>query len=343
MKIAVVIPTYRRAESLFRMLNSLQAQTMADFEILVIDNAADEMLRRKVDEFNRTARIPARYVPEPNLGLHHARHRAAAATIAEILIYTDDDATFAPGTVAAYLDAFTAHPDMAAAGGPVRAVWEQTPPNWLVEFMAGAKDFGILSLMEPHDRFRLEAKGYFYGVNMAIRRERLLAVGGFNPEAFGDTWLGDGESGLNRKLWERGCLIGFVPEAVVYHHIPPERTTTAYFQRRMANEGACAEYARFHRGIPSRPRLVLRFGAILPALAYEWSYAVYRRLFRGDRFFALRAGMSLAYHRVRLRYVARLLHDRELRRLVLKNDWLEETLRTATREAEKNPAAVPPV
>ena len=57
---------------------------------------------------------------------------------------------------------------MVAAGGPVLPSWEAPPPKWLLEFMGDAKTFGILSLMEPYDSFRVAHDGVFFGVNMAI-------------------------------------------------------------------------------------------------------------------------------------------------------------------------------
>jgi hypothetical protein len=103
---------------------------------------------------------------------------------------------------------------MMAAGGPVRPLWETDPPQWLLDYISESKIFGILSIMEPYTDFRLDPNGFFFGVNMAIRREVLFELGGFNPESFGDIWLGDGETGLNRKLQKRGLLIGYVPDAI---------------------------------------------------------------------------------------------------------------------------------
>ena len=113
---------------------------------------------------------------------------------------------------------------MAAAGGPVKPKWDVNPPPWLLEYLAKYMDrynnFTLLSLMDLSNTFSLSKQGYFFGVNMAIRKEILFKVGGFNPDSFGDIWLGDGESGLNRKLWKRSELIGYIPDALVYHHIP---------------------------------------------------------------------------------------------------------------------------
>ena len=143
MKLSVTIPTYNRSRTLQQGLASLQQQTFRDFEILVVDNAADPVVEKQVAAFS------VRYVPEPQLGLHNARHAGARAATGSILIFTDDDATYEPNWLRAYADAFDAHADMAAAGGPVRPVWETKPPQWLLDYIGDTKEFGILSLREP--------------------------------------------------------------------------------------------------------------------------------------------------------------------------------------------------
>jgi GT2 family glycosyltransferase len=319
MIISVVIPTYKRLQSLLTAIKSLQDQILENFEIIIVDNAADREIFNKVEAFTETARIRVKYIPEPRVGLHNARHAGARASKGDILVFTDDDATFDPKWLGAYQKAFSEHPEMVAAGGPVRPMWEMPPPKWLLDFMGDAKKFGILSLMEPYKEFRLDAKGIFYGVNMAIRRRVLFEAGGFNPEVFGEIWLGDGETGLNRKLWDRGMLIGYVPEAVVYHHIPPQRMTVEYFCRRLANEGACDMYSLFHPGMPSISNLtksivvmIKGLGCMVPAWLVKG---------RTSRFF-LKVQMYGARVKSQIKYLARLVVDKDFRSLVRKTDWL---------------------
>jgi glucosyl-dolichyl phosphate glucuronosyltransferase len=319
MKISVIIPTYNRLANLCQCLGSLQEQSLPDMEIIVVDNAADPEVERKVAKFNDNARVVARYLAEPALGLHFARHAGAQAAQGDVLVFTDDDATFAPDWLEAYADAFDDHSQMAAAGGPVRPVWEQPPPPWFRQFMDD-KSCGILSLMEPFEEFRLGPEAFFWGVNMAIRREVLFAVGGFNPEAFGDIWLGDGESGLNHKLRERRLPIGYVPRAVVHHHIPPGRMTVEYVCHRLANQEACELYTTYHRGIPHRPHLCRH--ALVTALkngkCLIGAWFVKGRTDTGSLDVQIRAARA----RARLKYLARLIGDDEFRKLVRKEDWL---------------------
>lgn len=322
MLVSIIIPTHNRQHELLQAMRSLQEQVLTNFEIIVVDNAVDPAIKEMMVEFNRTARLPAHYVPEPRLGLHYARHAGARAAMGEILVFTDDDATFDGGWLKAYANAFEAHPLMVAAGGPVRPVWEVPPPQWLIEFMSGSKRLNILSLMESYQEFRLDQKGLFFGVNMAIRREVLFAVGGFNPEAFGDIWLGDGEIGLNRKLSKRGMPVGYVPDAIVYHHIPAQRMTIDYFCRRMANEGACAMYSRFHHGASNWLSLCAYAAPMAIKNCKYWLADLFVRG-RTD-IHSLRIRLQASRTKSQFRYVLRLMHDNDLRKLVLKEDWLNE-------------------
>ena len=252
---SVIIPTYRRPEDLVCCLESLIRQDTADFEVIVVDNAADDYLRLRLDSL-RGVHIQIRYVAEPALGMHNARHRGATSAASDLLLYVDDDAICAPACVRAYVTAFADYAEMAAAGGPILPRWDTDPDPWLVRFATEEESFVAWSLLDRGDEFLLGPDGVFFGANMAIRRDALFEAGGFNPEGFGDTWLGDGETGLLRELRRRESLIGWVPEARVEHRIPAERTSIEFFRRRASNEGAADAFTRYHPSIPPRSTLL---------------------------------------------------------------------------------------
>ena len=127
MKASVIVPTYKRPLTLLQALNSLQQQTLHQFEIVVVNNAIDPRTDELVNDFGIGSRVPVRCIPSPPGVLHEARHAGARAAIGEILMFTDDDATFDPGWLQAYCNAFSKHPEMAAAGGAVRPVWDVPP------------------------------------------------------------------------------------------------------------------------------------------------------------------------------------------------------------------------
>jgi len=243
-RISAIITTYNRLQILLRALHSLQQQTLPDFEILVVDNAADSEVERMVAEFNRTARINACYIAHNFGGNAGARNRGALEAKGELLVYTDDDLTFDPQWLAAYDREFSCHAEMMAAGGCVQPVWEQQPPAWLLDYIGPQKVFPILALMAPSEHFTISQDGYFFGCNMAIRRS-VFEWTGFHPELYGTQTIGDGESGLNQEIAAQSGLIGYVPDAIVYHHIPASRMTVDYIRKWAWHLGGSQMYGRW--------------------------------------------------------------------------------------------------
>lgn len=293
------------------------------YEIIVVDNGSTDATPAVVKEAQQTERKhKIHYIREQRLGLHNARHAAVWAAIGDILVFTDDDATFDPGWLRAYADAFESHPEMVAAGGPVRPSWETPPPQWLVELMGDSKTFGMLSLMEPYADFRLDPQVMFFGVNMAIRRTVLIEEGGFNPEAFGELWLGDGETGLYYKLQNRKMFIGYVPAALVYHHIPVARMTTKYLRRRMANQGVCNLYSEFHRNLPRTRSLLKRAAGLIVSHAGCWIRAWLLKDRTDMR--SLHIQLDAARTVAELKYMVRTAVNKKFQRFVLKTDWIND-------------------
>jgi glycosyltransferase involved in cell wall biosynthesis len=296
-------------------------QETAGFEVIVVDNAPDGDLPERLNAF-RGGEVEIRYVPEPSIGMHNARHCGAKAAVSDLLLYVDDDAICASTWVQAYASAFADHPEMDAAGGPIAPRWDTDPEPWLVRLAPQDGGFVPWSLLDRGDEFLLAPDGVFFGANMAIRREALFAVGGFNPEGFGATWLGDGETGLLHKLRARQSLIGWVPEASVEHRISEERMSVEFLRRRASNQGAADAYTRYHPDIPSRARLLKH------ALWHVWcairlSLHVRRASDPGppspDRardVMAISSGLSYA------RYTLRLTYSPRLRALVRRTDWI---------------------
>ena len=157
---------------------------------------------------------------------------------------------------------------------------------------------------------------------MAVRRDVLFETGGFNPESFGDKWLGDGESGLVFKLRTRQLLIGYVPEALVYHHIPADRMTCAYACRRMANQGASDEYTSLHSTSLSKGLLLSRTVKVLGSLLKVFFAGMTKALYRGDELTRVAYKMHLSYNISRLIYLTRLMRCTQFRQMVSRTDWL---------------------
>lgn len=247
MEVSIIIPTYKRHNSVVQTLGSLQEQTSPPSEILLMDNAADSDLERLVRDFNRNARFPVRYVASAAGGNSEARNRGAKMAAGEVLLFTDDDVTFSPNWIEAYKKAFSSNPNMLAAGGRVKPVWEEAPPPWLTEYIGGAKVFPIFAALDLGDEFQLRPDGFFYSCNMALRKE-IFARTGLRPEMVCGRTIGNGESGLNQELHRDGIPVGYVPDAIVYHHIPCSRMTVSYIRRWAWHLGGAEMFERWcHR------------------------------------------------------------------------------------------------
>lgn len=324
MKASIIIPTHNRVKSLLRTIKSVCRLNFPpkDYEIIIVENACMDSTKSIIEKWIYEKRINNMKVfSENTTGVHFARNTGAHIAKGEVLVFIDDDILVSKNFLNAYVAFFKKYPGMVAAGGEVLPEWETEPPKWLINFIDKRKTFFILGLMSPYNKFRLAKDGFFFSNNMAIKKEILFQMGGFNPELIGNDYVGNGEAGLNQKLWENGRLVGYVPEALVYHHISKDRMTVEYFIRRMKNEGASGMYGKYHKKIPSKFRLYLD---MLEIFINNLRVIVREPFVKGqtDRN-ALLIQMEKAKSISELKYIRRLMTDPTFRKFVLKEKWLE--------------------
>jgi cellulose synthase/poly-beta-1,6-N-acetylglucosamine synthase-like glycosyltransferase len=248
MRASVIVPTAgNRPDYLRDALDSLLRQDVPsdDYEVLVVDNGSRPAARAVVEEVNRRAPRPARYVRAEVPGLHEARHAGAREAGGEVLVFVDDDVIVHDGWLGAMLAPFR-DIGVAFAGGKVLARWEGERPQWYSQF-----NDGYLSLLDEGDRTLEMTKRYVWGCNMAVRKAALYELGGFAPDGFADRrliWLrGDGECGPQRRGRQAGRKIIYEPRAWLYHRIPPTRLTPEYMNWRFFTQGITESYSRVRR------------------------------------------------------------------------------------------------
>jgi glycosyltransferase involved in cell wall biosynthesis len=138
-RISIVVPSHNRPALLDEALASLKAQTVSDWEALVIDDASTPPVPTDLGD----ARIRVVRV-EPGQGGAAAKNRGIAEARGEIIAYLDDDDEYAPGYLAHALTALDANPGldviyMSVTWFGSNAVWGQANYDQAMQrFLAGA-------------------------------------------------------------------------------------------------------------------------------------------------------------------------------------------------------------
>lgn len=251
-RISLIIPTHNRSEQLLKALESVVRQTLpaTTWECVVVDNRSTDDTAQRFGEF--AAAHPGfnlRMVHEPEPGVSYARNRGIAEAQAALVACIDDDERICEGFLAAYADFFETHPRAVVAGGRIIAEYVSGRPGWLSKYtempIANPMDFG--DGVRPFPVGRVPGGG-----NMAFRRATALEYGGFDPSLgrVGRQLIGGEENDFFERLIRGGQTIWYVPGAVMWHIIPPEKLTEAYFRRLCYNVGVSQRVrARIHHRV----------------------------------------------------------------------------------------------
>lgn len=252
----VIVPTAGNRAHLARTLVSLAAQRCVPdaYEIIVVRNGdRDDKESATVGAIASRSPARIRYVVEQERGLLAGRHRGVSEARGDLLIFVDDDVQVDGAWLPAILDTFDAG-EVELVGGPCLPRYESTPPAWLNTFWRQAKDgrrwCGPLSLLD-FGKTRSEIDPVFiWGLNFAIRKSTLIALGGFHPD--GIPWelrryRGDGETAVGVAARKAGLKAIYEPRALVYHRIASARLTIEYFEKRRYLQGISDSYTQIRQ------------------------------------------------------------------------------------------------
>jgi glycosyltransferase involved in cell wall biosynthesis len=112
--VTVIIPTYNRAPLIGRAVSSVRAQTLTDFDVVVIDDASDD----------DTAQVLAE-IADPRLGVRRldirsgpgaARNAALTDLDCRYAAFLDSDDVMAPERLARQIEVLTAEPELVVLG-----------------------------------------------------------------------------------------------------------------------------------------------------------------------------------------------------------------------------------
>jgi len=207
--VSVVIPTLAVDSRLGECLDSLDRQTRRDFEVIVVDNSGQSLVRRK--GMARGARV----IENPrNEGFGAAINQGFEASSAPYVATLNDDAVAHPRWIEALLGAIVRRPDAGMCACQVRLYGEHRldSAGMLVARDGSSKQRGN---GRPPEDFPVAEETLFPSASAALyRRAMLEAIGAFDGRFF--LYCEDTDLGLRARWAGWKCL--YVPDAVVEHH-----------------------------------------------------------------------------------------------------------------------------
>src|SRR5215218_1272602 len=197
-RISVVVCSYNGERTIRDCLEGLQHLHYQDFEVIVVNDGSTDATAAIVQDYG------FRSITTSNLGLSNARNTGMENATGEIVAYLDDDARPDPHWLT-YLATTFLSTEHAGVGGPNLTPPGDGPIALCVGKAPGNPVHVLLSDQEAE---------HVPGCNMAFRKARLQAIGGFDPQF---RVAGD-DVDVCWRLQQRGWTLGFSPAAAVWHH-----------------------------------------------------------------------------------------------------------------------------
>ncbi|MFF5077218.1 glycosyltransferase family 2 protein [Actinoplanes sp. NPDC000266] len=231
MTASIVIPTHteRRWESLRRTVASALAQEMRATEVIVVVDHNAALFERASAAFPGVTVLENTFARgasgNRNTGAFHAR--------SELIAFLDDDTVAHPGWLGHLASQFGDR-GVVGAGGSIRPAWERDRPTWMPDELLWTVGVSYEGMPTSVAEIR-----NVWSASMMVRREAFVAVGGFRV-GFGK--LGEQNRPEDTELClrisaETGGRWMYVPESVIEHDVPVDRSTFRFFLRRCYAEG----------------------------------------------------------------------------------------------------------
>jgi GT2 family glycosyltransferase len=189
--LSVIVPTFNRAPLLREALNSVLAQTFAEYEVIAVDDGSTDDTAQAVAGYGSRVR----FLQQANRGPGAARNFGASQANGEYLAFLDSDDVFFPWSLQKYAEVISAGGKPAfIAGKPFRfaLVDELTPPR---DDRLAAQRFA--DYYASGDQWR-----WWGASSFVVRRDAFQAAGGFTDE-----WINGEDADLAMRL---GASAGFV-------------------------------------------------------------------------------------------------------------------------------------
>ena len=222
--ITVVIPTFKRSESLRRCLSSISQQRLPADKILVV------VQDRDYETMNLVENLGVKFEKIDKPGIIFAIQSSLALITTDLVAFIDDDVTLPSDWVAKAKNAFSGTPKIGALGGTdIQRNFELKDKIKVGKISAYGKLIGNHHLASGHKR----SVDFLKGCNMVMRTS---IAKNYSPVF--NLLRGQGAQVGNDLVFSLSSRINgyetiFDPEFYVYHHVEPRKESS---QRNELNE-----------------------------------------------------------------------------------------------------------
>jgi glucosyl-dolichyl phosphate glucuronosyltransferase len=213
-RISVVVVTYNRPADALNAVDSLLKQTVAPFEIIVIDDASSVPFT--MNSHDPRVKI---YRFEKEHGLSSSRNFGIHSSKGDYVAFIDDDCITNPHWLEEIHKGIKKGAEI--LGGPLRPMFKANPPVWWDEYDLGY----FVGVGNSKDKA-------IWGANMIFKRSVFDKIGYFN------TKIGRQKGKLfaceDAQLISKGracCTVMYMPNAEVRHLVKAERLSLRYILR----------------------------------------------------------------------------------------------------------------
>lgn len=212
--VSVAMPVFNAAETVREAVESIQTQTLREWELVVVDDGSTDDTARVLAELARTDRR-IRVLGRPHRGIVAAANEAIRQSRSDLVARMDADDVSLPERLEAQVGLALARPDLAVVGCLV----ECFPREGMRDGMARYETW-LNRLVEPEDIAReVFVESPLVNPSVLVRRDVVLSARGYRdgpfPEDY-DLWL---------RLHGAGRRMAKVPRVLFRWRDAPDRMT----------------------------------------------------------------------------------------------------------------------
>ena len=200
-----------------------------EVSIYVVDNNSKDDTSSVVKSLQAQTDRSLQYLLETRQSSSYARNTGIQAGSGDVIGFIDDDEEVHPAWFEVVYREFQAG-GLSYIGGPYYARPGLALPAWLPPSYRAAT--GVHD-PKPRAVFGSGHAGNLNSGNAVIRREVFAEIGLYS-EKLGRSGVGllaEEDADLYRRIQAAAFHGVFVPELIIYHHVPPERMTKRYHRR----------------------------------------------------------------------------------------------------------------